>query len=260
MEGEFTGVATLDQQQNLRNSTDFRSVYKTLLEDWLGGDIGGVLPNARVVLEPRADQGLVAVPCAGPRSSPSWRCCAPPAPAAAPAARCGVRASAPRCKGKLARQAARRCPCAGRASRRCPGPARAGPQTGTSAPGGERPAPGGDRGPAAPAAAAAAGRRPALRAGHVGRLRPGRADAHAVAHHACWPARVGVEFNNKYAEDPHDLRIRARHHRVRVRRGRRPARRRRSSVDLAPGTWKLWCNIANHEQRGMVAQITVAAG
>jgi uncharacterized protein (DUF1501 family) len=27
-------------------STDFRSVYKTLLEDWLGGDISGVLPNA----------------------------------------------------------------------------------------------------------------------------------------------------------------------------------------------------------------------
>ena len=46
MEGEFTGVTTLDQHQNLRNSTDFRSVYKTLLEDWLGGDIGGVLPNA----------------------------------------------------------------------------------------------------------------------------------------------------------------------------------------------------------------------
>ena len=46
MEGEFTGVATLDSQQNLRNSTDFRSVYKTLLEDWLGGDIDGVLPNA----------------------------------------------------------------------------------------------------------------------------------------------------------------------------------------------------------------------
>jgi uncharacterized protein (DUF1501 family) len=46
MEGEFTGVTTLDQHQNLRMSTDFRSVYKTLLEDWLGGDISGVLPNA----------------------------------------------------------------------------------------------------------------------------------------------------------------------------------------------------------------------
>jgi uncharacterized protein (DUF1501 family) len=46
MQGEFTGVATLDNQQNLRMSTDFRSVYKTLLEDWLGGDIGGVLPDA----------------------------------------------------------------------------------------------------------------------------------------------------------------------------------------------------------------------
>jgi uncharacterized protein (DUF1501 family) len=46
MEGEFTGVATLDNRQNLRMSTDFRSVYRTLLEDWLGGDITGVLPNA----------------------------------------------------------------------------------------------------------------------------------------------------------------------------------------------------------------------
>jgi uncharacterized protein (DUF1501 family) len=45
-EGEVTGVATLDKHQNLRMSTDFRSVYKTLLEDWLGGDIAGVLPNA----------------------------------------------------------------------------------------------------------------------------------------------------------------------------------------------------------------------
>jgi uncharacterized protein (DUF1501 family) len=46
MAGEFTGVATLDKQQNLRNSVDFRSVYKTLLEDWLGGELDGVLPNA----------------------------------------------------------------------------------------------------------------------------------------------------------------------------------------------------------------------
>jgi uncharacterized protein (DUF1501 family) len=46
MEGEYTGVTTLDPQQNLRSSTDFRSVYKTLLEDWLGGDLSGVLPGA----------------------------------------------------------------------------------------------------------------------------------------------------------------------------------------------------------------------
>jgi len=45
MAGEFTGVATLDRHQNLRNSVDFRSVYKTILEDWLGGDLTGVLPN-----------------------------------------------------------------------------------------------------------------------------------------------------------------------------------------------------------------------
>jgi uncharacterized protein (DUF1501 family) len=46
MAGEFTGVTTLDKHQNLRNSVDFRAVYKTLLEDWLGGDLTGVLPHA----------------------------------------------------------------------------------------------------------------------------------------------------------------------------------------------------------------------
>jgi len=45
MAGEFTGVATLDNHQNLRNSVDFRAVYKTILQDWLGGDLTGVLPN-----------------------------------------------------------------------------------------------------------------------------------------------------------------------------------------------------------------------
>jgi uncharacterized protein (DUF1501 family) len=46
MAGEFTGVTTLDKHQNLRNSVDFRAVYKTILEDWLGGDLTGVLPHA----------------------------------------------------------------------------------------------------------------------------------------------------------------------------------------------------------------------
>jgi uncharacterized protein (DUF1501 family) len=39
-------VTTLDKHQNLRNSVDFRAVYRTILEDWLGGDLTGVLPHA----------------------------------------------------------------------------------------------------------------------------------------------------------------------------------------------------------------------
>ena len=31
-------------------------------------------------------------------------------------------------------------------------------------------------------------------------------------------------------------------------------------VALVAGTWKLWCNIGNHEQLGMVANVTVSDG
>ena len=45
-QGEFPGVVTLDRSGNLRTTVDFRSIYKSVLEDWLGGDLTGVLPNA----------------------------------------------------------------------------------------------------------------------------------------------------------------------------------------------------------------------
>jgi uncharacterized protein (DUF1501 family) len=45
-QGEFPGLATLDRSGNLRNTVDFRSIYKTVLEDWLAGDLTGVLPDA----------------------------------------------------------------------------------------------------------------------------------------------------------------------------------------------------------------------
>ena len=210
MEGEFTGVTTLDQQQNLRNSTDFRSVYKTLLEDWLGGDLGRRAAERRAVLEPRADQGLVAAPRAWSASlRPARRSPCAAAPAAAPggarrrarsaraAARAGSPASAPRPARALD---ARRTAARDRRPR-----AAAGHERPRAA---HRRARRGSRARAA-AAAASAGRRPALRAGHVARLRPGRAAARPVARRAVLAGSVGVEFNNKYAEDPHDLRIRA---------------------------------------------------
>ena len=39
-------MVTLDRSGNLRNTVDFRSIYKSVVEDWLGGDLTGVLPNA----------------------------------------------------------------------------------------------------------------------------------------------------------------------------------------------------------------------
>jgi uncharacterized protein (DUF1501 family) len=44
--GEFPGLATLDSQQNLRATADFRAVYKGLIDDWLGGSSADVLPGA----------------------------------------------------------------------------------------------------------------------------------------------------------------------------------------------------------------------
>jgi uncharacterized protein (DUF1501 family) len=46
MVGEFPGLATLDNQQNLRSTADFRAMYCSLLEQWLGYDAAAVIPNA----------------------------------------------------------------------------------------------------------------------------------------------------------------------------------------------------------------------
>ena len=45
-QGEFPGLVTLDRSGNLRTTVDFRSIYKTVLQDWLAGDLTGVLPDA----------------------------------------------------------------------------------------------------------------------------------------------------------------------------------------------------------------------
>jgi uncharacterized protein (DUF1501 family) len=46
MVGEFPGLTSLDAQDNLRNTSDFRAVYCSLLEQWLGVDAGPVIPGA----------------------------------------------------------------------------------------------------------------------------------------------------------------------------------------------------------------------
>jgi uncharacterized protein (DUF1501 family) len=46
MIGGFPGLATLDEDDNLIHTSDFRSMYCTLLEDWLGVDAGPIIPGA----------------------------------------------------------------------------------------------------------------------------------------------------------------------------------------------------------------------
>jgi len=44
--GEFPGLGTLDSRGNLRSTSDFRAVYCSLLEQWLGIEAGAVIPGA----------------------------------------------------------------------------------------------------------------------------------------------------------------------------------------------------------------------
>jgi uncharacterized protein (DUF1501 family) len=46
MVGEFPGLSTLDADDNLRSTSDFRAMYCSLLEQWLGFDPSQVIPNA----------------------------------------------------------------------------------------------------------------------------------------------------------------------------------------------------------------------
>jgi uncharacterized protein (DUF1501 family) len=46
MIGEFPGLTDLDPQGNLRATSDFRSLYCSLLEDWMGTEADGIIPGA----------------------------------------------------------------------------------------------------------------------------------------------------------------------------------------------------------------------
>jgi uncharacterized protein (DUF1501 family) len=46
MVGEFPGLAQLDQNDNVRVTSDFRAMYCSLLEQWLGHDASSVIPGA----------------------------------------------------------------------------------------------------------------------------------------------------------------------------------------------------------------------
>ena len=53
MVGEFPGLDTLDEHGNLRATSDFRGVYAGLLEQWLGTDAAGIVPDAGRVARPQ---------------------------------------------------------------------------------------------------------------------------------------------------------------------------------------------------------------
>ncbi|HSY39830.1 MAG TPA: DUF1501 domain-containing protein [Polyangia bacterium] len=46
MIGEFPGLGTLDENENVRNTSDFRSMYCSLLEQWFQTEAGIVIPEA----------------------------------------------------------------------------------------------------------------------------------------------------------------------------------------------------------------------
>jgi uncharacterized protein (DUF1501 family) len=46
MVGEFPGLAKLDSNDNLRVTSDFRGMYCSLLEQWLGHDAASIIPGA----------------------------------------------------------------------------------------------------------------------------------------------------------------------------------------------------------------------
>ncbi len=53
MIGEFPGLAKLDEQGNLRATSDFRGLYSALLEQWLDTDADAIIPGARTFARPK---------------------------------------------------------------------------------------------------------------------------------------------------------------------------------------------------------------
>lgn len=51
--GEWAGLASLDPQGNLRNTSDFRTIYAALLDQWLGDDPAAVIPGADAMTLPQ---------------------------------------------------------------------------------------------------------------------------------------------------------------------------------------------------------------
>ncbi|HKG36378.1 MAG TPA: DUF1501 domain-containing protein [Solirubrobacterales bacterium] len=52
MVGEYPGLAALDEDDNVRATSDFRGMYCALLEEWLGHDAGAIIPGASAFARP----------------------------------------------------------------------------------------------------------------------------------------------------------------------------------------------------------------
>jgi uncharacterized protein (DUF1501 family) len=52
MIGEWPGLDQLDEEGNLRATSDFRSLYCSIVEPWFGLDAGAVLPDASSFARP----------------------------------------------------------------------------------------------------------------------------------------------------------------------------------------------------------------
>lgn len=52
MVGEFPGLTNLDEDDNLRHTSDFRAMYCSLLEQWLGHDAAPIIPGASKFARP----------------------------------------------------------------------------------------------------------------------------------------------------------------------------------------------------------------
>jgi uncharacterized protein (DUF1501 family) len=52
MIGEFPGLAQLDEDDNLRATSDFRGLYCSIIEQWFGEDAGAVIPDAASFARP----------------------------------------------------------------------------------------------------------------------------------------------------------------------------------------------------------------
>ena len=53
MVGEFPGLTGLDEDGNLKATSDFRGLYAGLLEQWLGTDAGAIIPGANKFARPQ---------------------------------------------------------------------------------------------------------------------------------------------------------------------------------------------------------------
>ena len=258
-QGEFPGVVTLDRSGNLRNTVDFRVDLQVRARGLAGRRPDRRAAERGLVPEPRADQGVVA---RRPTRLLALALAALLALAAAPAADAKKRRGCKKraCRGLVAKSSvARGLPAAWLVRSAIP----------------RRPG----RRPAGVAVGARARRRP-RRAGGAGRARrppppppvPGSSpwflqvsaddtdldDMHLYLSRGTVRAgEVTIEFNNRAAQDPHNLRLRrggASFGFDVVDKGEAAEK----AFTLAAGTYTLFCSLAGHEAAGMKAQLVVA--